>query len=424
VYAALLTILIATARYFSHFGFLARVHQFAFFPMCVEPCAMIDDAFLQPRSARHSIKGLVLPLLSPVPPSSGGPSRGSLRKRLSVAETRMKSPSPKAGRLRVEDGKDVGVGGHAKIMLGRYNGRRVAVKAMPRKDPQTQVEIAVSSRLQAHPHPHVIVTLPPVPSPDSKHIFLPMELADQDLLAHTDALGGLEECEASLLFLQVARGLRHLHGAGIYHLDVKPENVLMVGGLAKVSDFGTAHCCDPKFSMSDRLTSKPFGTPIYACPEAVTASSQCYQSPLLREHVAGAHQSPTSVKGMDATSNSLNAYDAELADVWSLGVSLYVTVTGFFPWKIAHESDKRYAAWVSAFQSHFGTAGTSEKFASACQRILGVSNSQRGTALSMEFFDLVRRMLHPDPAKRLSMKAVEGHPFFTSAAIVADMRTY
>jgi serine/threonine protein kinase len=262
-------------------------------------------------------------------------------------------------------------------MLGRYNGRRVAVKAMPRKDPQTQVEIAVSSRLQAHPHPHVIVTLPPVPSPDSKHIFLPMELADQDLLAHTDALGGLEECEASLLFLQVARGLRHLHGAGIYHLDVKPENVLMVGGLAKVSDFGTAHCCDPKFSHHQpaelhcfgvcgperdsagssteaHLTTKACGTSAYGCPEglehmrarkeaaawAASQNAHCrhleperrlyYTPSVLRNVTTATARQATTASELDEF-GGVFAMDAEKADVWALGITMFVTVTGFFP---------------------------------------------------------------------------------------------
>lgn len=36
----------------------------------------------------------------------------------------------------------------------------------------------------------------------------------------------------------VACGLAHLHGQGLAHCDVKPENILLFNGTAKLSDFG------------------------------------------------------------------------------------------------------------------------------------------------------------------------------------------
>eukprot|EP00656_Telonema_subtile_P002634 TRINITY_DN11195_c0_g1_i2.p1 TRINITY_DN11195_c0_g1~~TRINITY_DN11195_c0_g1_i2.p1 ORF type:complete len:705 (+),score=103.20 TRINITY_DN11195_c0_g1_i2:77-2191(+) len=42
------------------------------------------------------------------------------------------------------------------------------------------------------------------------------------------------------LFLQVAKGLRSLHGIGVAHLDVKTDNVLLNNDVAEITDFGCA----------------------------------------------------------------------------------------------------------------------------------------------------------------------------------------
>jgi serine/threonine protein kinase len=324
-------------------------------------------------------------------------------------------------------------GTHCVMYKGELQGTPVAVKFAAKQDKHTNCELLVCARLQTVGtySSHVIATLPPVPSPDSKHIFLPMELADQDLLAHTDALGGLEECEASLLFLQVARGLRHLHGAGIYHLDVKPENVLMVGGLAKVSDFGTAHVMDksesasqpgasPKRLASSCLTTKPCGTAIYACPEGVaraasaSTSAPTTPSPVIRS----IRRSKVGATETASPSAASRAYiDAEKADVWSLGVSLFVTVIGAFPWRSAGSGDRRFARWEEAHA--IGSAATATTFT----RVFGIAATQHGTPLTFAFMDLLWNMLHPDASKRLPMRAVENHPFFSGVVTPTHPRT-
>jgi serine/threonine protein kinase len=68
---------------------------------------------------------------------------------------------------------------------------------------------------------------------------------------------------------QVVAGLLHYHSQGVWHLDIKPDNILVSHeGAAKVADFGTAslhqwipptQCC---------------GTLEYACPEALQARRQ------------------------------------------------------------------------------------------------------------------------------------------------------
>lgn len=46
-------------------------------------------------------------------------------------------------------------------------------------------------------------------------------------------------------------------------------------------------------------------------------------------------------------------YDGSQADVWALGITLFVTVTGFYPGLTTdpREADGRYKAWVSSYEA-------------------------------------------------------------------------
>jgi serine/threonine protein kinase len=65
-------------------------------------------------------------------------------------------------------------------------------------------------------------------------------------------------------------GVGAIHDAHVAHLDLKPENLLFVGNVAKVSDFGASRCTQRLIQASIlRLqeTSSEKGTPAYMSPE-------------------------------------------------------------------------------------------------------------------------------------------------------------
>lgn len=68
-------------------------------------------------------------------------------------------------------------------------------------------------------------------------------------------------------FLPVLDGVEAIHKAGIFHRDMKPENVLMDENIPKIADFGLAHSCKFK-SVTCSVDLK--GTPKYMAPEQFT----------------------------------------------------------------------------------------------------------------------------------------------------------
>ena len=103
---------------------------------------------------------------------------------------------------------------------------------------------------------------------DEEYTAIVTEFADGgDLQEHVRAReSGLSVSEAKEIALELAKALKELHSYDVVHRDLKPQNVLALGGHWKLADFGISK------STSHVVTKKTFqqyGTLGYAAPEQV-----------------------------------------------------------------------------------------------------------------------------------------------------------
>jgi len=108
--------------------------------------------------------------------------------------------------------------------------------------------------------------------------------------------------------IQIADGLQAAHGLGIFHRDLKPQNVMLTdGGLVKILDFGLARRLHPEEAAFD--PSKP--APARSGSETYTARGGTIRYMAPEQFVTG----QSSVQ----------------SDIWALGVLLYELTSGRHP---------------------------------------------------------------------------------------------
>jgi hypothetical protein len=152
------------------------------------------------------------------------------------------------------------------------------------------VELVTSFRFERASAPH-------------HHVGLVLELADEDLPTFAARVTPGERAWAAV-FEQVAAGLEHIHARRVVHGDIKPTNVLRVGGRFAVADFGVSAPLESTRSAGIGLAR----TIAFWPPESAT------QGVLLSD---GSRRPP--VEGWRAS---------QAGDVWALAVSAHRMLTG------------------------------------------------------------------------------------------------
>ncbi len=170
--------------------------------------------------------------------------------------------------------RELGGGGMSRVFVAEENalGRKVVVKVLP---PELTAgvnverfdrEILVAAKLQ---HPHIVPVLTAGQTQGLPYYTMPF--VDGESLRARLARGPLPITEALSILKDVARALAFAHERGIVHRDIKPDNVLITGGSATVTDFGIAKAISASRTETPGATltmvGTSIGTPTYMAPE-------------------------------------------------------------------------------------------------------------------------------------------------------------
>jgi len=268
-------------------------------------------------------------------------------------------------------GKVLGEGTTSVVRLGysRTDFEKVALKMISTKSwpskysapTDIMTEVNVLADIQ---HPCITVVLEVVAVQEEDLLVIVMEYAeggelfDQVVKDYKD--NDLDERKAKFQFFQIVDAVNYLHSKQVCHRDLKLENLLLAQSktfsLVKVSDFGLSKV------LEDGHLKSYVGTPVYMAPEVLAMGHQKSES---------------------------RGYTSK-ADCWSMGVILFVLLSGKHPFRKGDELIQQIMN--GKMRSMTGTLWDK------------VSNTGK---------NLVKALLHTDPEKRLSAEQVLQHPWFS-----------
>ena len=244
---------------------------------------------------------------------------------------------------------EIGKGQFGKVYIGLHGEtkEKVAIKQIPKTDKNINInlikaEINIQKKLF---HPYLCKMYCVIENPDYMFIVTEYCSGGEIFQKLVDQDAPFEEKTACKIFSQVLSGIEYLHNNYICHRDIKLENMLFDEyGDAKLTDFGLS-----KSFEGDITFDKAVGSAMYSAPEVFKRQP----------------------------------YIGRIADIWSLGICLYVMVCGEYPFK--GDDVKDFIAHL--FKDSFDVPET----------------------VTPEFKDLVYKILEKNPNNRLTIEQIKEH---------------
>jgi len=267
----------------------------------------------------------------------------------------------------IEDGT-VGSGSFAKVrkVTRKKDKQEFALKMIKKAGKSKedlaalQREIAILAKLR---HPNVVKLMDWCET--KKRIYMVVQFCDGgDVFERILKQKTFSEKEAAHVVRKVSEGLEHCHENNIIHRDLKPDNLMYLTkdpeSNIMIIDFGLAGDC-----TNGALTT-PCGTAHYVAPEVL--SSKPYSSK---------------------------------ADMWSLGVIIYMLLCGFPPFFDAQGNQKRLYKLIKLGKYRFP--------------------SPYWDYVSDQAKDLIKNLLQLDANKRFSARQVLQHKWINKSDAVEEM---
>jgi renal tumor antigen len=177
---------------------------------------------------------------------------------------------------------------------------------------------------------------------------------------------------------QLTRSMDHMHRNGIFHRDVKPENILIMDKVLKVADFGSCRGIYSKQPYTEYISTR-----WYRAPECLLT----------------------------------DGYYGYKMDMWGLGCVMFEVIALFPLFPGTNELDQ-----IQKIHNVMGTppAEVLDKFKRYSSGHIDFNfPQQEGTGIarmiphaSKECIDLIQKLLLYDPEERLSARQALRHPYF------------
>mmetsp|Transcript_15709 Transcript_15709/g.28688 ORF Transcript_15709/g.28688 Transcript_15709/m.28688 type:complete len:466 (+) Transcript_15709:4590-5987(+) len=249
--------------------------------------------------------------------------------------------------------RQIGIGSFGKVKLAIHipTNRKVAVKVLDKsllKKMRAQDKVLRELEILRMCRSPHVVKLLEVQCTANKYFIVMEYMSGGDLYTLLERKVKIKESEARTLLQQIVAGLAHCLSLNICHRDIKLENLLL-------DSDNNVKICDFGFARvcpDGDFCKTMCGTPNYCAPE-VLANENYYGS---------------------------------ASDIWSLGVVLYALLVGRLPFEDVN---------VSSLYAKASKGSYSEP--------RHVSNSVK---------HLIRQMLDPNPATRITLDEVQAHAWF------------
>ncbi|GAA6050610.1 hypothetical protein JCM3770_001487 [Rhodotorula araucariae] len=228
-------------------------------------------------------------------------------------------------------------------------------------------EFCISSTLH---HQNVVETVDLVQD-EQQHWCEVMEFCPGGDLYAVIKKGDLGPAVINSYFKQILQGVAYLHSMGVAHRDIKPENLLLdAKGHIKITDFGVSDVFRMCWERTTHLSKGLCGSEPYIAPEQYERAE----------------------------------YDARLVDVWAVAIVYYCCTFQELPWRVAKRDDGSFGPYAQLYKTSTSTPPP-------------LSN-----LVPRECRSVIRRMLNPDPAARLTVDEVLADPWVASLAIVPPLQ--
>ena len=241
-----------------------------------------------------------------------------------------------------------------KVAIKVSSKARLAASQNPNEDPVKEI----STLQNMESHDNIIRLIEALH--DEKNIYSITEFCDGgELFEVIKNHGALSEHQGRKCFREILLGLAHIKRCGVVHRDLTLENVLLANGRCKIMDFGMcllAPRCPTNGHARRMPPQGPCGKKNYMAPEVL---------------------------------ENISPFFGHLVDMWSLGIILFILLTGYPAMEAATALDPRFR------MIRDGQLG----------RMLAEWNIK----LTNEAVDLLQSMLKVNPYERLSINDILAH---------------